>query len=234
MIQPPRAMQHHPMLFEDFVVDEVLEGGVLDKLWQRGWRHFGGQFFRYSMNVHAGEWQHIVPVRIDLERFQLSKSQRRILRKNDDIVCQWQPAFVNGELMALFEAHKRRFHDNVPSGLHDFLSPHPATFPCACELLWCELDSQMVAASFCDVDVTATSSVYGLFSPEYSARSLGIFTLLKELERAVEQGKRWHYLGYASYEAGIYDYKKRFSGLEGYDWEKKHWVPDPFGTGELI
>ncbi|TLD70038.1 GNAT family N-acetyltransferase [Phragmitibacter flavus] len=227
-------MQHHPMLFEEFAVEAVVATGVMDHLWQLGWRHFGAQFFRYSMNVHAGEWQHIVPVRIDLERFELSKSQRRGLRKNEDLVCEWLPASVDEELVQVFEAHKNRFHDNVPTSLHDFVSLMPGNFPCACELLRCRLGGTCVAASFCDVDELATSSVYGLFAPDHSIRSLGIFTLLKEIERAMEQGRRWHYLGYASHEAGIYDYKKRFAGLEGFDWASETWVRNPFDTGQLI
>ena len=51
-----------------------------------------------------------------------------------------------------------------------------------------------------------------------SARSLGLFTMLKEVEFAASRGKKFYYHGYAYEGESYYDYKKRFSGLESYDW----------------
>ena len=221
-------MSSEPFVFDDFSVGSRLADGVTASLWEEGWRHFGGQFFRYSHSIYAGELQHIVPVRIDLSRFKLSKSQRRVLNKNADLQCEWRPAEVNAELEALFEVHKERFTDNMPSDLYDFLSRAPDSFPCICEMFLVHSNGECVAASYCDLDGAAASAVYGMFAPEHSTRGLGIFTLLKEIERAIDEGRRWHYLGYATREASIYDYKKQFSGLEGFEWGSGQWEADPF------
>jgi arginyl-tRNA--protein-N-Asp/Glu arginylyltransferase len=90
------------------------------------------------------------------------------------------------------------------------------------------LGERMVAASFLDLGMAAVSSVYGIFDPSESHRSLGIFTMLKELEYAAELGCRMYYHGYACQEPSPYDYKKRFAGLEFYDWEG-NWRLSPLG-----
>ena len=54
--------------------------------------------------------------------------------------------------------------------------------------------------------------------PEETQRSLGILTMLLEIDFALRSGKKFYYHGYAYEGNSFYDYKKRFSGLERYDW----------------
>jgi arginine-tRNA-protein transferase len=57
-----------------------------------------------------------------------------------------------------------------------------------------------------------------MFAPEFPTRSLGVFTMLLEIKYAFETGKKFYYHGYAYEGNSFYDYKKRFRGLENYDW----------------
>lgn len=220
-------MSLDPLIYDEFRVDQVLLEGATAFFWNEGWRHFGGHYYRYNMTFEEDRLIHIVPVRINLKEFQFSKSQRRVLRKNADLEIIWRKAEVNDELEDLFHRHKSRFKSNVPSSLLNFVDPDVGHFPCRCDLLECRLNGILVAASYCDNDGDACSSVYGMFDPDHSHRGLGQFTLLLEIQRALEEGKRWHYLGYASVEPGIYDYKKNFSALQGYNWMEKKWYPEP-------
>lgn len=221
--KPPESL-----INDYFETSEVFDDGITAYLWSYGWRHFGGYYFRYNFTLDEGEVQHIVPVRIDLERFQLSKSQRRVLRKNADLEVSWEMAEVDDEMMSLFGRHVTRFKKNIPGSLLDFVASDVGTFPCQCEMFLCRLKGELIAASYCDFDGDAASSVYGMFDPQHSRRGLGLFTLLMELQRAKEEGRSWHYLGYASEEPSIYEYKKNFTALQGYDWVKEVWKDDPF------
>ena len=58
-----------------------------------------------------------------------------------------------------------------------------------------------------------------MFDPELSDRGLGIFTMLKEIEFAIADGKEFYYQGYSYEGESFYDYKKRFRGTEWYDWK---------------
>jgi arginyl-tRNA--protein-N-Asp/Glu arginylyltransferase len=212
-----------PVLDDAFICDSV-PAEAMDGLWAAGWRHFGRYFFRYSTQPgEHGDAQTITPLRIDLVRFTPSKSQRRVLRKNADLKWEITPVRLDNELRAMFQRHKERFSYNVPDTLETFLGHDPVSGPCECHMLRVFEKDRLIAASFFDVGKTAASSVYGIFEPEQSKRSLGIFTMLLEVQHCREAGLKWLYPGYATHESSAYDYKKQFHGTEMLDWSTGEW-----------
>ncbi len=194
----------------------------LDLLLSDGWRHFGPHFFRYNLGIYENEIRLVLPLRIRLGDFKLSKSQRRVLRRNADAEVHFGPVTLASETLDLFERHKRRFKAGVPSSIHDFLAREAE--PVEVLELNVRREGSLIAASFFDIGETSISSIYGIFDPDETAGSLGIFTMLCEIDYAIAQGKAHYYHGYA-YEGGsFYDYKKRFSALEVYDWRGR-WLP---------
>lgn len=198
---------------------------MMDFVLAQGWRHFGKDFFRYNVQMVGDAWQTVVPIRIRLADFKLSKSQRRVLRKNEDLVCTIKPAAITDVEQSMFQRHKARFKENIPSNLTDFLSETPDQVPGRGQMLCCELEHELIAVSYMDMGLTSLSSIYGIFEPDQSGRSLGIFTMLKEIEHAVVSGRTYHYPGYVTSGSSSYDYKKQFAALEGYDWQDETWKP---------
>ena len=197
----------------------------MDELWAEGWRHFGPIFFRYGRWRHGGRSLTITPLRLDLARFALSRSQRRVRARNRDLRVEVRPTAPDAETFEMFEAHRRRFRTDVPDSLHDFLSPlAPSEVPCRNETIRVYAGARLVAAHFLDVGDGATSSVYSIFDPEESRRSLGVYTILLAVEHSQRLGCRHYYPGYACREPSPYDYKKNFAGLEEYDWRGR-WTP---------
>ena len=190
----------------------------MDALWAEGWRHFGPIFFRYRRWRHGGRSLTITPLRMELSRFGPSRSQRRVLARNRDLRVEVGPTALDAETRQMFEAHRRRFRADVPDSLHDFLSHEPAEVPCRNEAIRVYADQRLVAAHFLDVGRSATSSVYSMFDPSESRRSLGVYTILLAVERSRQLGCLHYYPGYACREPSPYDYKKNFDGLEEYDW----------------
>ncbi len=203
-----------PDLNEYFLAAKVAPQHM-DALWAEGWRHFGTHFFRYS---RLG-CNHILPLRIRLANFSHSQSQRRVLRKNRDLQTRLQPAFVNAEVEALFERHKTRFTHSIPDTIFNFVSRQPASVPCRCYSLTLHDQGRLVGISYLDEGETATSSVYQCFDPAYRGRSLGTLMILLSIGFSSGWGKTFYYPGYACLEPSEYDYKKRFAGLEAYDWK---------------
>jgi leucyl-tRNA---protein transferase len=196
----------------------------LDALWAEGWRHFGPVFFRYShFYMPDGEVMTVQPLRRPLAGLAFTKNQRRVLRKVQDLEVRIQSAagvLHEPTRQALFTRHKERFTHNVPDDLSDFLGPAPDQMPCqTLEVSLYSADDRLLAASYLDVGATSVSSVYAYFEPSESHRSLGIATMLIEMEYARSQGFTHYYPGYAYYEPSHYDYKKQFSGLEYYRWQ---------------
>ncbi len=208
---------------------EVFEAGFvspaqMDWLWAHGWRHFGVDFFRYDS---PEENLDVTPLRIDLSSFKPSQSQKRILIRNRTLESNWLPAKINPELEELFERHKIRFDKNIPESLNNFVSSQPDHIPNRAEGLEIRLEGKLIAYSYLDLGATASSSVYQFFDPELANRSLGIFSILKCIERSSELGLEHYYLGYAYRQPSFYDYKKRFSALEVFDWDV--WKPNLSG-----
>lgn len=190
----------------------------MDRFWAEGWRHFGIFFFRYRISVHGQKQFSVLPLRIDLERIELTRSQKRVLAKNCDVRILIRPTFVDEEKEALFLKHRLRFKENVPTSLDQFLSPVPDSAPCLNLELCVYLGERLLGVTFLDVGETATSAVYAMFDPVRARRSLGILMMLHSIHFSREQGYRYYYPGYAYHESFAYDYKKRFVGLEYLDW----------------
>ena len=223
--QIQRFMEIPPPIFEDGNLAEA-EPALMDVLWADGWRHFGSHFFRYSMSLaEGGSLQRIMPLRIDLAKFRLTKSQRRLLRCNADLTVRIAPAIVDEGREAMFQRHKMRFTSNIPETLRDFMpEADPSVTPCECREIQVWEQDSLIAVSYLDLGREAASSVYAIFEPEAAGRSPGIFTLLQEIEFARAARRCFLYLGYATIEPSHYDYKKRFLGVQRFDW-LGNWIP---------
>jgi len=193
--------------------------GEMDRLWAEGWRHFGIFFFRYRISVHGPKQFNVLPLRIDLERFSLSRGQKRVLNKNRDTKTVIRATTIDDAKEALFVKHRPRFTENTPSSLYDFVSPVPDSMPCANLELCVYMGGMLVGATFLDLGETATSAVYAIFDPAHAKRSLGILMMLRSIQFSRQRGYRYYYPGYAYREPFAYDYKKRFAGLEYFDWD---------------
>jgi arginine-tRNA-protein transferase len=206
---------------EEFFASKV-SPPEMDAFWADGWRHFGEFFFRYNLAFYEKEIRRVIPLRIRLTDFSPSKSQRRILKRNQDLQIFIRPAEITTEKSLLFNRHKRRFKRGAPRTIYDFLSFETARAPCEVLEVCVVADEKLLAASFFAVGEVSVSAIYAMFAPEEGARSLGIFTILLEIDFAQKRGKEFYYQGYAYEKNSFYDYKKRFNALEQFDWYG-HW-----------
>jgi arginine-tRNA-protein transferase len=202
---------------EEFYAESA-SAAQIDKLLENGWRHFGTHFFRYSLGIYGLDVRRVIPLRIRLSDFSLSRSQRRILSKNADLRIVINPIDITSEAKTLFDRHKTRFDHGIPNSIYDFLSLEPATVPCEAMEMSIFAGDELLAASYFDVGERSLSGIYAMFEPAQSSRGLGIFTMLKEIEYGMTLGKEFYYQGYCYEGESFYDYKKRFSATEAFDW----------------
>ena len=213
-----------PPLVEEFFTHESAPPEMMDSLWAAGWRHFGAQFYRYSLHAPEGGVRLVQPLRVVIDRFQASASQRRILRRNADLDVRFEPPRLDDERRALFAKHSQRFTENIPPSLEAFLGNAPGKVPGAMIEVSARLAGRLAAVSFLDLGREGASSVYAIYDPAFARRSLGIATMLWELDHARRQGCRYYYPGYAYHTPSGMDYKKQFAGTEWFDW-RGHWLP---------
>lgn len=205
--------------YEDSFVSWSVPPRLMDQLWSGAWWFLGTTFFRQNMIAWRGKPAELLHLRIALSRFRLSQSQRRIVRRNRDLQIIIRPPVVDDERRQLFDRHKRRFVEGIPEALDDFLGPAPGVHPVQGIEFDLRSDGRLLASSYVAKGENSLASLYGFFEPEMAERSLGIYTMLLEIAHARRLGLRFYYPGYALCDASCMDYKKRFWGLESYDWD---------------
>ena len=188
-----------------------------------GWRHNGMHFFRVSTDYDENDYKlDVLPIRYQLNAFDMSKSQRKVWRKNQDLKYRLAPLSIRDEMHFLFDQHTQRFKHNVPYSIFEFVSPEPnAPFPTFQFEVY--KHDKLIACTFVDFTPNVMSSTYAMFDLEESKRSLGIFSMLLEMAHALTYKKAFHYPGYAFLQPSYMDYKKQFAGAEYFDWLTGNW-----------
>jgi len=217
-------------LFGDVFVNEIFDTERVDpRIWDRllaeGWRHCSTHFFRHSFDfTKDGDMCTVLPLRIRLKDFKLTKSQEKILKRNRDLNFLVRRTFIDEVKHRLFEQHKARFTYSIPETIHTFISDvAPNRTPCDGYELCVYDGDAMIACSFFDLGMQTSSGTYAMFDLRESKRSLGIFTMILEILYAKQLGMEFYYPGYAYDVASFYDYKKKFVATEFFDWKGK-WI----------
>lgn len=194
-----------------------LSGTELAGLLAEGWRKFGPYFFRPA----CPGCRQCVPVRVPVKSFAPSRSQRRVLRCNQDLQVRFGPLRYRERIFELYRKHSlQRF--GIDSTPNDFASYF---YLPSCPVLQSEVyrGEQLIAVGFLDQASDALSSVYFCFDPEFADRSLGIFGALVEIEHARRLGLDFYYLGYLVDGCPSMHYKDHFRPRQYYDWETRAW-----------
>ena len=205
--------QHSTMYF---FADNV-DYDELDYLLSCGWRKFGNYFFRPS----CGECKACIPVRVNVRTFRMSESQRRLVRKNSDIRLEFDKTSESKEVFEIMQEHslvrfgKRTEWDEY---VRSFCTPS-----CPSIQSFYSINGNLAASGFIDVSSHSLSSVYFVYRPSYLKRALGIFSVLKEIEKALEMGLDYYYLGYFVEGNSRMAYKSRFFPHERFDWQSGIW-----------
>ena len=201
-----------------------------EKLLLDGWDRVGENFFRRRFDYYTipfiGEdvvvSMQLMPLRYKLfSDFQFTKSQRAVIRKNDDLVKVYRPAIITEEKIALFDQwYAHRF--NMAASLQTWVSDNHKPFPMY-EVCLYKLD-RLVACSFFDITANLQYSTTAFYDPTEMKRSLGTFTLICEIQHGLSNRKKYHYPGHAYCQTSMYEYKKRMNHAEYYDWDLKTWL----------
>jgi len=202
----------------EFMFAHSLSEAEFDDLLETGWRKFGVYFFR----PRCPSCKMCVPIRIPVDTFKQSKSQRRIFRHNSHLTMKLGPLEFHESVYQLYLKHSKRFPDSPYTTRETFVNAFcqpsvPGFLTCFYE------EESLVAAGFLDVSERALSSVYFIFDPQFEKQSLGTFGAISELQMAQFLGKEFYYLGYWIEQHPSMNYKARFRPYQLFDWETKQW-----------
>lgn len=205
----------------------------LEALLVRGWRRQGPFYFRPA----CGGCSECVSLRVPVDRFRPTATQRRIRRRAAAVRAALQRPVVDAERLDLY----RRWHaareeargwEAAPLDARDywlqFAYPHPATW----ELALRDGDGALVALTLCDITPRAWSAIFCFHDPARAALSPGAASVLLAIELARERGIPHLYLGYRVAGCPSMRYKALYRphellvGRPGPD-EEPQWVEAP-------
>lgn len=190
-----------------------------DALFEVGDRRAGPTFYRPECPGCAA----CESLRLPMARFAPSKSQRRVRR-----LCEGQveavlgPAQATARHVEIYNRHKRE--RGLSSGDEDIDLETFRRYYMESGLETREVaylvDGRLVAFSILDVGERSVSSVYHAFDPDESRRSLGTFSVLREIELFGALGFDWYYLGLwvgdcesLAYKARFFPHQRRTDGV---------------------
>lgn len=192
-------------------------------------RHALGWGFRRSGNLvyrpdcvacHACR-----PVRIPVEGFVPNRAQRRCLKRNAGVDIRICPAERTDEQFALYRRYLSTRHEAGGMDGHNELDFDQFLTSEWTDTKFLEMreNGRLIGVAVTDFVADALSAVYTFFDPEFSARSLGTYGILKQIEHARDHGLTHAYLGYWIENHPKMHYKRNFHGVETLF--GRHWIP---------
>lgn len=164
-----------------------------------------------------------VSIRVRVAEFVPTRSMRRVLARNLDLVAELKPNKPTSEQYALFRAYLDDRHDtggmadmtvldfammvedsHVDTGIVEYRRRGPDS------AITGRGEGPLIGACLIDAMSDGLSMVYSFYEPDEAARSLGTLMILDHIARARMLGLPYLYLGYWVKGSAKMDYKSRF------------------------
>lgn len=214
--------------FEEYLLEDIkpLE---FEYLLAHGMRHFGDYFFR----PRCKNCFDCIPIRLRADEFTMNRSQRRALKDCRDVQVKIGPPVYTEAKFQLYLKHKKRFQplqDDVEDKQNFRLSFYAHT-PFGIEFEY-YMDGKLVGVALSDHTPGTFSAVYTFYDSFDPKKSLGTFSILKQLEYSLQQGVKFYYLGYYILKNKSLSYKANFRPNEIYI--ENEWRPFYNAKGECL
>jgi arginyl-tRNA--protein-N-Asp/Glu arginylyltransferase len=192
-----------------FMIDRM-PPPIYEAMINEGWRRSGKLFFLND----CPDCSACIPLRVDVNTFRPTRSQRRALRRNADVSFDWGPPEPTEAKQAVYERYVQERHIGLMTGSEEEFDRFLYDSPTATIETTLHIGERFVGAGIVDVLPDGLSSVYFYFDPDEGIRSLGVYSALKEIELCAHLKKRYYHLGHWVAGARTMSYKSRFGPYE--------------------
>lgn len=185
-----------------------------------GFRRSGSHIYRpYCQTCSA-----CIPVRVPVANFRPTRKQRRVWRRNQDLVTFEMVPHLTDEYFELYRRYIDTRHadgDMYPADIRQFESFLVEGRP---EAVFVEFRArgELLALAVIDELEGSLSAIYTFFDPDCGKRSLGVYAILWLIETARARGLRHVYLGYWIKQCQKMSYKRDYKPLEMFI--NNHWI----------
>lgn len=167
---------------------------IYSQLSALGFRRSGNHYYR----PHCTHCSACIPVRVPIESFKPSRSQKRILAKNKHVSFQIMTPDFHEDHYLLYEKYIQTRHadgDMFPPSREQYRSflieSHSST-----RFVEFTMNEQLYAVAVMDELEDGLSAIYTFFNPEMSQYSPGTYAILWQIEEAKRRNVPYLYLGY--------------------------------------
>lgn len=186
---------------------------VFSALADGGFRRSGELIYKPSCNSCA----QCLACRIPVADFKINSMQKKAWKRNQDLKVTLIPAHqASKEHAELYVKYVQHRHSDKQSSPPDEQQFYDYLVVSRTQNIFIEywLNEQLIAVSACDMFHDGLSAVYTFFDPDYQKRSLGVFSVLTQIEYAKSLQLDYVYLGYWIPHSQKMNYKAQYQPLE--------------------
>jgi len=214
------ATQPHPCSYLEgeeattlFIDPEApVDRALYSQLSQLGFRRSGGHLYR----PHCADCSACISCRIPVKDFVPNRTQRRCWRRNEDLVLSFTDRIDTEEHYQLYADYIETRHKDG-----DMYPPSRTQYEAFLSREWgltryieFRLEDRLLGVAVCDRLDDGLSAVYTFFDSREPRRSLGVFGILAQIDRAQQLGLEHVYLGYWIKRCQKMDYKTQYRPLQ--------------------
>jgi len=203
---------------------EEVKGSILDHFLDNGWYRMGPTIFTCHYIYFNSTLLSTIWLRTTLKDHVLSKSLKKLNRKNKaQLTHTFQPYQYSVALDELFQKYKQGFKGKLPESLDKYMMDSLSSDIYDTYLVKVYKDETLIACSIFDIGEKTLASIFGFYDPSYRTMSLGLYTMLLEIEFAHQHNMSLYYIGYFVPGNPRFDYKLRIGNIEYLDFKTKQW-----------
>ena len=192
--------------------DLAIDKSLNSKLSDLGYRRSGAHLYRPDCDFCSA----CISCRVPVEFYHFRRSQRRILTNNRDLAVVEKNDLTCDESFSLYERYINKRHadgDMYPATPEQF-EAFIKTKTVDTRFYLFYRGTKLLAVSVTDVLEHGLSAVYTFFDPAEPKRSLGIHSVLHQVNKAKEFGLPYLFLGYWIKNCKKMEYKSLFRPME--------------------
>jgi arginine-tRNA-protein transferase len=191
----------------------LISTAIYSELVRQGFRRSG----TFTYRPRCDDCMACVPVRVEVNAFAASRTQRRAWHKHQQLDVSLHPLEDKAEYFELYKRYQRARH--LDGGMSNDSHDQYQKF-----LLQSHVDSRLVEfresgilrmVSIIDALEDGLSSVYTFFDPDIKQASFGTYNVLWQIELCRQLQVPYLYLGYWISESRKMVYKANFQPLQG-------------------
>lgn len=199
----------------------ALTPAIYSSLIDVGFRRSGETVLR----PNCADCTQCISLRLPTKDFIPSKSQRRVMNINSDLEVN---AVVNPDYLQYYSLYsnyiqtKHPTSENMQSAEDTFNHFFQSSWAQSFVFEFRQSNQELICIAICDPLRQGLSAVYTFYDSNQARRSLGTFSILKQIEYAQKNKLDYLYLGYWIQDCARMNYKTKFRPCEGY--KNEQWV----------